>query len=172
MIAIIAAMAANRVIGRAGKIPWHLPEDKKRFRELTMGNVIVMGRRTWEEIGRPLPGRVTALVSATCQIQAEEMFTVPDLEEAIRRSRDIYPDKDIFLCGGEAIYKEGMSLADRIYLTVLDREAEGDTYFPEIGKEYQLMEKEKKAGFACCYYERRAGEKEAGRTIEPAPKKA
>lgn len=163
MIAIIAAMAANRVIGRDGKIPWHLPEDMKRFRELTMGHIVVMGRRTWEEIGKPLSGRVTALVSTSCQIQTETMFTVPSLAEAIRQSKNIYPDKDIFLCGGETIYKEGMMFADRIYLTVLDREVEGDTYFPELGK-YQLMEEEKREGFCYHYYEKD--------TIKPTPKKA
>lgn len=152
MIAIIAAMAKNRVIGRDGKIPWHLQEDRKHFREMTMGQVVVMGRRTWQEIGAPLPGRVTALVSTTCRIQTDEIFTVPSLEEAIRQSAKRYPDRDIFLCGGAAIYREGMAFADRIYLTVIDGGAAGDTYFPEITKEYRLEQEKKMEGFSYQYY--------------------
>lgn len=154
MIAIIAAMAANRVIGRDGKIPWDLPEDMKRFRELTMGHVVVMGRRTWEEIGAPLPGRIICLVSSSCHIQEETIFTVSSLPEAVQQSESRYPDKHIFLCGGASIYREGMALADRIYLTVLHREEEGDTRFPEIGREFQLKEREKREGFSFYYYER------------------
>lgn len=159
MIAIIAAMAENCVIGRDGKIPWHLPEDMKRFRELTMGQIVVMGRRTWEEIGEPLPGRVTCLVSASCDIQQENMFTVSSLPEAVRQAERMYPERHIFLCGGASIYQEGMRLADRIYLTVLDRTVEGDTYFPEIAKEFQLQKREKREGFSYYYYTRRFSEK-------------
>lgn len=155
MTAIIAAMASNRVIGRDGRIPWHLPEDMKHFRELTMGQVVVMGRRTWQEIGEPLPGRVTVLISSSFQIQTETMFTVPSLEEAIRQGGRTYPDKDIFLCGGASIYREGMAFVDRIYLTVLAREVAGDTYFPEIGKEYQLMQREQREEFSYHYYQRK-----------------
>ena len=87
MIAMIAAMAANRVIGRDGKIPWHLPEDMERFRRRTMGHVVVMGRRTWEEIGHPLPGRMTYLVSSRLHIKEENVVTVPSLTEAIREAK-------------------------------------------------------------------------------------
>lgn len=155
MIAIIAAMAANRVIGSDGKIPWDLPEDRKHFKDLTMGQVVVMGRRTWKEIGTPLAGRVTVLVSSNCRIRTETMFTVSSLEEAIRKSGELYPDKDIFLCGGTSVYEEGMKLADRIYLTVLEQTVEGDTYFPAIGKEYDKKSQEKREGFCYEYYEKR-----------------
>lgn len=120
-----------------------------------MGHAVVMGRRTWEEIGKPLPGRMTCLVSSSCHIQQENMMTVVSLSEAIRQIGCMAPDRDIFLCGGASIYEEGMELADRIYLTILDREVEGDTFFPEIGKEYRLREKEKREGFSYCYYEKR-----------------
>ena len=159
MIAIIAAMAANRVIGRDGKIPWNLPEDMERFRELTMGHIVVMGRRTWEEIGEPLPGRVTCLVSASSDIRRENMFTAASLPEAVRQANRMYPERHIFLCGGASIYQEGMRLADRIYLTVLDRAVQGDTYFPEITKEFQLLKREKREGFFYDYYARHFYEK-------------
>lgn len=154
MRAIIAAMAANRVIGRDGKIPWHIPEDMRRFRELTMGHIVVMGRRTWEEIGRPLPGRITCLVSSSCHMQKEDMVTVTSLVEAVREMEHVYPERNLFFCGGASIYQESMALADCIYLTVLDREVEGDTYFPEIGEEYRLQERERKGGFSYYYYKR------------------
>jgi len=127
MVVMIAAMAANRVIGREGKIPWDLPEDRERFRTLTMGHILVMGRRTWEEIGHPLPERITYLVSSTLHVQQENVFTVSSLTEAVRQAGAAYPDKTIFLSGGASLYQEGMGLAERIYLTVLDREVEGDT---------------------------------------------
>ncbi len=154
MVVMIAAMAANRVIGREGKIPWDLPEDRERFRDLTMGHILVMGRRTWEEIGHPLPGRITYLVSSTLHVQQENVFTVSSLTEAVRQAAAAYPDKTIFLSGGASLYQEGMGLAERIYLTVLDREVEGDTCFPPIGEEYRLVEREKGAGLEFRCYER------------------
>lgn len=127
-IAIIAAMAKNRVIGRAGRIPWDLPEDRAHFRELTMGNVIVMGRRTYEEIGHPLPGRITYILSSTRWFEEENCHTVSSLSEVLGRE----PDRDIFICGGASLYQEALPLADRIYLTELLWEVAGDTYFPQI----------------------------------------
>ncbi len=154
MVVMIAAMAANRVIGREGKIPWDLPEDRERFRALTMGHILVMGRRTWEEIGHPLPGRITYLVSSTLHVQQENVFTVSSLTEAVRQAAAAYPDRTIFLSGGASLYQEGMGLAERIYLTVLDREVEGDTCFPLIGEEYRLVERKKRAGLEFRCYER------------------
>ena len=121
-IAIIAAMAKNRVIGRAGRIPWDLPEDRAHFRELTMGNVIVMGRRTYEEIGHPLPGRITYILSSTRWFEEENCHTVSSLSEVLGRE----PDRDIFICGGASLYQEALPLADRIYLTELFWEMAGD----------------------------------------------
>ena len=127
-IAIIAAVAKNRVIGRDGRIPWDLPEDRVHFRELTMGNVIVMGRRTYEEIGHPLSGRTTYVLSSTLQIEEENCHTAASLAEVLERE----PERDIFICGGASLYQEAMFVADRLYLTELSWEVEGDTYFPEI----------------------------------------
>lgn len=137
-IAMIAAMAKNRIIGRDGKIPWDLPEDREHFKQLTMGHVIVMGRRTYEEIGRPLPGRITYVVSSKHKVGEKNCHTVKSLTEAIAHAGETYPQKKIFLCGGERIYSEGMALAGEIYLTVLKEEVAGDTYFPRLGEEWRL----------------------------------
>lgn len=135
-IAMIAAMAKNRVIGRDGKIPWDLPEDRERFKQLTMGHVIIMGRRTYEEIGRPLPGRITYVVSSKWKEGERGCHIVRTLTDAITHAAGAYPQKKIFLCGGERIYTEGMALAGEIYLTLLKEEVEGDTYFPPLGEEW------------------------------------
>lgn len=135
-IAMVAAMAENRVIGREGKIPWDLPEDREYFKRLTMGHVVVMGRRTYEEIGRPLPGRVTYVVSSKVEIKETGCHSAVSLADAVAHAKEEYPKKKIFLCGGQRIYEEGMDLAGEIYLTVLNEEVEGDTYFPELSEEW------------------------------------
>lgn len=153
-VAMIAAMAANRVIGRDGKIPWDLPEDREHFKRLTMGHVIIMGRRTYEEIGRPLPGRITYVVSTTITIDEKNCHTATSLTAAIEHARRNYVDKKIFLCGGARIYEEGMPLADEIYLTVLDEEIEGDTFFPEIGEGFCVEKNKKYETFTLVKYQR------------------
>lgn len=153
-IAIIAAMAANRVIGRNGKIPWDLPEDREHFKRLTMGHVIIMGRRTYEEISRPLPGRITYVVSSTITIDEENCHTATSLSAAIKHAHKNYEDKKIFLCGGERIYEEGMALAEKIYLTLLEEEIEGDTYFPELGEEFCVLETRQYETFTFVTYRR------------------
>jgi len=152
MVALIAAMAKNRVIGKAGKIPWNLPEDMAHFRELTMGHVIVMGRRTYEEIGHPLPGRRTYLISSTMQVEDENCHTVLSLQEVLKREKD----NDIFICGGAMLYREGMEVADRLYMTEIDQEIEGDTYFPEINlDQFEVVDRqEQSGGFAFVEYRR------------------
>ncbi len=144
-IAVIAALAKNRVIGRDGRIPWDLPEDRAHFREITMGPVIVMGRHTFEEIGQPLPGRITYLLSSTKQVEEENCHTVVSLAEVLRRE----PDRDIFICGGASLYREALPLADRLYLTELSWEVEGDTFFPEPDGETFRLTARQEAGVSC-----------------------
>lgn len=141
-IAIIAAMSKNRVIGKDGHLPWDLPKDREHFKNLTMGQVIIMGRRSYEEIGRPLPGRVNYVISSTMSGE-ESIYIKTSLTEAIAHAKETYPQKKIFLCGGARIYEEGMALAEEIYLTIVEGEFLGDVYFPEIAKEFVLTEKEK-----------------------------
>lgn len=131
MIALIAAMDRNRVIGKDGRIPWDLPQDRQYFRDLTMGQAVVMGRRTYEEIGRPLPGRLTIVVSSTGNYQGEQLVTVSSLAEAIAAAEGY----DVFIAGGTRLYAEALPLADRLYLTEIDADYEGDTLFPEFTEE-------------------------------------
>lgn len=154
MIAIVAAVAANGVIGCNGRIPWDLPEDRAYFRRLTMGHTLLMGRRTYEEIGAPLAGRHTVVISSTLKAK-EKVTVVKTLSEAVSLGETLYPGTNLFLCGGERIYREGLALARRLYLTRLKTAYKGDRYFPAWGEEFELLE-ETDIGSACfCVYERR-----------------
>lgn len=126
MIALIAACARNGVIGKEGRIPWTIPGEQKRFRELTTGNVVIMGRRTYEEIGHPLPGRDTIVVSNTEDLHGEHCKTARSLREAV----ELAGDRDIYVSGGASLYKEALDIADVLYITEIDAEIDGDTFFP------------------------------------------
>lgn len=136
MIALIVAFSKNRVIGKDGVIPWNIDGEKKRFKKLTTGNVVIMGRKTYEEIGRPLPNRNTVVVSNTVKYEFENCKTAGSLKDAIRIAKECFGcDKDIFISGGAAIYEEALSLVDVMYITEIDEEVLGDTYFPEFKKQ-------------------------------------
>ena len=126
MLAIIVAYSQNRVIGRDGRIPWKIKGEQIRFRELTLGQAVVMGRRTYEEIGRPLPGRMNFVVSSTQNFDGENCRTVASLAEAI----ELAGERDLFVSGGARLYEEALPLADKLYITEIHREVEGDTFFP------------------------------------------
>ncbi|HXG47659.1 MAG TPA: dihydrofolate reductase [Methylomirabilota bacterium] len=121
----IAAMSLNRVIGLGNRIPWHLPEDFKWFREMTIGQVVVMGRRTFESIGRPLPGRETIVVSRT-GFGPPGVRTVRSLDEI----DPVAEPREVFICGGAQLYAEALPRCSDLYLTRVKREVEGDTFFP------------------------------------------
>ena len=127
MIKIIVAMSKNRVIGDSNTLIWHLPEDLKRFRQLTTGNTIVMGRKTYESIGKPLPNRRSIIITRDPDYSVEGCEVVNSLEEALLLS-----NSDCFIIGGGEIYRQSIDIADRIYLTLINKEFEGDTSFPEI----------------------------------------
>lgn len=129
MISLIVAVAKNNVIGNNGIIPWKIKGEQKRFKELTIGKTIIMGRKSFEEIGRPLPNRKTILISNTQHIESENCITVKSLFEAL----DLVQDEDeVFVAGGGQVYTEAFPYADRIYITVIDKIIEGNVYFPEI----------------------------------------
>lgn len=132
VIGLIVAYAKNRVIGNKGQIPWRIKGEQKRFRELTTGNVVIMGRRSYEEIGRPLPNRYTIVVSNTQKFEAENCTTAGSLEEAIRIADK---SKNIYISGGAGLYKEAIDIVDVMYVTEIDAVIEGDTYFPEFDAE-------------------------------------
>jgi dihydrofolate reductase len=127
MIRIIVAMSKNRVIGDSNTLIWHLPEDLKRFKQLTTDNTIVMGRKTYESIGKPLPNRRSIIITRDPEYSIEGCEVVNSLEEALLLS-----NSDCFIIGGGEIYRHAIDIADRIYLTLIDKEFEGDTSFPEI----------------------------------------
>ncbi len=128
-ISLIAAMAENRVIGRNGAVPWDIPSDRKRFRELTMGHPLIMGRTTFESIGRPLPGRTTIIISRQQGYRVEGCSVAPDLPSALALCADA---GEVFICGGSEVYGEAIHRADRIYLTIVHGEFSGDASFPAI----------------------------------------
>ena len=132
MIGLIVAQTKNRVIGNKGQIPWRIKGEQRRFKELTTGNVVIMGRRSYDEIGHPLPNRFTMVVSKTAHYEAENCVTVPSLTEAIEYAKKNRPGENIYLSGGAGIYKEGLPLADKLFITEIDLEIESDTLFPEF----------------------------------------
>jgi len=131
----IAAMSLNRVIGAGNKIPWHLPEDFKWFKQLTTGNVIVMGRKTFESIGRPLPNRETIILSRS-KFSVPGVRTVSDLDQI-----DLaHEAREVFICGGGQIYAQALPLCSDLYLTLVKREVDGDAFFPAFEERFELAE--------------------------------
>ena len=131
MIAIIVARSKNNVIGKNGKIPWKIEGEQTQFKELTTGNVVVMGRKTYEEIGHPLPNRKTIVVSTTRNYEGEGLTTVCSLKEALELSKD----QTVFIAGGYGLYKEALPYADIMYITEVDTIIEdGDVFFPEFNE--------------------------------------
>ncbi|HMB15527.1 MAG TPA: dihydrofolate reductase [Pelovirga sp.] len=129
IISLIAAMDRNRVIGHAGALPWHLPADLQWFKRHTIGHSLLMGRRTFEAIGQPLPGRRTIVVSRNPDYQAPGCLVATDIPTAIAAAKST---EQLFICGGGEIYQQTLDLAERIYLTELDIDVTGDTFFPEF----------------------------------------
>ena len=128
-VVLIVAMARNRVIGKDGALPWRLPEDLKRFRSLTMGHPIVMGRKTYDSIGRALPGRRNIVISRQPDLAIEGVETAASLAEALAMTSGA---DEVFVIGGQQIYQAALPIADRIELTQIDTDFEGDVLFPEI----------------------------------------
>ncbi len=132
LISSIVAMASNRVIGNRGEIPWKIPGEQKMFKEITLGHTVIMGRKTYESIGRPLPGRTNIVITRQSDYQVAGCIIAHDLDGAFRSCAP--EEKEVFICGGGQLYQEAMPVTDRIYLTLLRREVSGDTYFPEISE--------------------------------------
>jgi len=130
-ISIIVAYAANRVIGNAGRIPWHLSEDLRRFRRITMGHHIVMGRKTWESIGRLLPGRKHLILSREPGYDVPGALVVSSIEAAIASAQD---DSEIFVVGGSEIYALALPLAQRILATEIEQDFNGNVHFPQVDR--------------------------------------
>ncbi|HSM12751.1 MAG TPA: dihydrofolate reductase [Thermoanaerobaculia bacterium] len=164
-VSLIAAVAANGVIGRDGGLPWRLPEDLRRFRCLTLGHFLIVGRRTWESVGRPLPGREFVVVTRRGGLADRSLRVARSVSEAIELARRAGDDEP-FVAGGAGIYREALeqALVDRIYLTRIEADYEGDTSFPPFDESaWELIDREDHAAepekelpaFAFLTYERR-----------------
>jgi len=140
MISLIVAVSANGVIGRGGELPWHLSDDLKRFKQLTLGKPIVMGRKTFESIGRALPGRQNIVLTRQSEFAADECDVVSSIDAAIAASGDA---GEIVVIGGSEIYKLFLPLAERIYMTRVHIDVDGEVRFPELDDElWQESERE------------------------------
>ena len=151
-LAIIAAIARNRVIGKEGQLPWHIPEDLKRFKQLTSGHTVLMGRKTFDALGQPLPNRRNIVLSSAPVKGVESCRTIP---EALKKLEN---EGLVFVLGGGQIYSQLLEQVDYLYLTVIEKDYEGDTVFPEyehlVGKIFKLFNDEPRDGFAFRDYER------------------
>lgn len=155
-INVIVAMTKDRVIGKDGTLPWHLSEDLKLFKAHTTGNIVIMGRKTFDSIGRPLPNRRNIVVSKS--IREEEKAAgveyFPDLDHALAAAQE--GDGRIFIIGGASIYHQMIEKADRLYISLVESDFEGDTYFPEIKDDvWKVVKTEPHTGFALKVYERK-----------------
>lgn len=156
MIALIAAIADNNVIGKAGELPWYIPEDLKHFRELTTGGIVIMGRKTHESVlkrlGRPLPNRTSVVVTS------QDDYSVP---EGVMKATSVFDALEkwgtgaVFVIGGSQVYKEALPLVDKLYVTHVHQATEGDVFFPEIDwSKWEVVSKDEKEGFTFTDYTR------------------
>ena len=140
MIKLIVAKASNNVIGDKNNLIWHLPNDLKHFKNLTTGHPIIMGRKTYESLGRPLPNRTNIIITRDQNFIDDQIIITHSLEQALAKANEI--QEDVFVIGGGEIYKQAMEYVDVIYLTEVHHEFNGDTYFPEIDEEsFQEVER-------------------------------
>ncbi|WP_038173702.1 type 3 dihydrofolate reductase [Vibrio pacinii] len=133
IISMIAAMAQDRVIGKDNQMPWHLPADFAWFKRCTMGKPVVMGRKTYQSIGRPLPGRQNIVISRDATLEIDGVTTVTSIEQALLAAGDV---EEVMIIGGGAIYQACLEQASKLYVTYIDAQIEGDTQFPEWGDEF------------------------------------
>jgi dihydrofolate reductase len=150
---IIAAIARNRVIGKNGKLPWHIPEDLARFKLLTTGHTVVMGRRTFDSFNNPLPNRINIVITSRV---INGVKSYPSLEYALQALKN---EKEVFVIGGGWLFADALRSADELRLTLVDREVDGDTFFPPyqefLHTHFQLIQEERHAGFSFLDYVRK-----------------
>ena len=142
MISLIVAASENNVIGKKNQLPWRLPADMRHFKNTTKGNVVVMGRKTFQSLGKPLHDRVNIVITKQPDFKADGALIAASLIEALEKGGQ-FPDKEIFIIGGGEIYLQSLELCDRIYLTRIHRHFEGDTFFPELpSANWKIISKE------------------------------
>lgn len=134
MIALVVAVAANGIIGRAGRLPWHLPEDLAWFKQVTLGKAMVMGRATWDSIGRPLPGRDSVVLTRQAGWHAEGAHAAHSLDDALALAARLRPSEEIAVIGGARVFADALPRAGRIYWSEVKGEYEGDALFPPFDR--------------------------------------
>jgi dihydrofolate reductase len=154
-VTIIAALSRNRCIGKEGRIPWRLPEDMKRFKKLTTGHVVLMGRKTWESLPekfRPLPDRINIVLTRQMDYSLPEgVERFDSLDEAL----SAHPNEDVYVIGGSEIYEHALPIADRMELTYVDQHIDGDAFFPAFGADlWKETARETHDGYSFVTYQR------------------
>ena len=142
-ISLICAIAENRAIGKNNQLLWHIPEDFKYFKEKTIGHVIIMGQKTYESIGKPLPNRTTVVLSNDQNFNEDGVVLARTFEEVFQKARELEKD-EVFICGGGSVYAQTIDLADKLYLTVVEGKFEADVFFPEY-KEFTKIVSQRKS---------------------------
>ncbi|HIJ10783.1 TPA: dihydrofolate reductase [Candidatus Woesearchaeota archaeon] len=156
MISLIVGMTYSHVIGKEGGLPWHLPEDLQNFKKLTSSNVVIMGRKTYDSLPpkyRPLPNRVNIVISRTMEEQ-EGVVVARSVEDALQKGKEF--GKEMFVIGGATIYDQMLSFVDTMYISYVDQEYEGDTFFPKFNKgEFSVQNTQKFSDFTIITYKRK-----------------
>ena len=142
-ISIIVAKSKNNVIGKNNQLPWYLPADLHHFKSITMGKPIIMGRKTAESIGKPLPGRRNIIITRDKNFHANGCDVVHSIDDALNAEKT---EKEVMIIGGANLYSQFLPRADCIYMTIIDAELEGDIFFPELNSEWKLTSEEKFSG--------------------------
>jgi dihydrofolate reductase len=138
MISIIVAMGRNRTIGRDNRLLWHLPADLKHFKDTTMGKPVIMGRKTFESMGKALPGRTNIVVTRNSEFTAPDCLVAGSLKQAVEF---VSGEPEIFIAGGGEIYRQAIQITGRMYITIIDHDFSGDTFFPEFPEEqWEILE--------------------------------
>jgi len=151
----IAALNKCRVIGKDSQMPWHVPADLALFKKLTLGHWVVMGRKTFESIGKALPGRFNIVLTRSRDFTAENVTVVHGVEELQQLEQRLQPDKPVIIMGGAEIYRLFLPHTGRLWLSMLDNELQGDTWFPEFEDDFRLLRSEAHEGFVWQEYLRK-----------------
>jgi dihydrofolate reductase len=161
IVSHVVAMSENRVIGQGGGLPWHIPGDLKRFKAVTMGKIVLMGRKTYASIGRPLPGRLNIVVTRSIPPEGtypSDVIVCSSLDDAFKYAASVAPEwqNEVCVIGGGDIYRQTLSKVEQVYLSHVQMTVMGDTYYPELPSGFKCMEKEDYEGspaFSWCRYQ-------------------
>lgn len=141
-ISIICSIASDRAIGKDNKLLWRIPKDLKHFKEITSGHTVVMGQKTYESIGKPLPNRTNVVISDDYSFNSENVIVARSLEEGLNKAREIEKE-EIFIIGGGSIYRQFLPMTDKLYLTIVEGNYDADTFFPDYSEFKNLISEEK-----------------------------